>query len=71
MFVSLSPLSPSLSLSSLSLLSLSFLLPQVKDRSSTYSNEGNVRRDGSYIYENFMATDGSDVKVKPYVHVHM
>uniref|UniRef100_A0A1X7UU03 Inositol hexakisphosphate and diphosphoinositol-pentakisphosphate kinase n=1 Tax=Amphimedon queenslandica TaxID=400682 RepID=A0A1X7UU03_AMPQE len=39
------------------------LFRKVKDRSSTYSNESNVRKDGSYIYEDFMATDGTDVKV--------
>eukprot|EP00731_Ephydatia_muelleri_P011804 Em0006g698a len=33
------------------------------DHSSQYSRESNVRSTGSYIYEEFMATDGADVKV--------
>ena len=33
------------------------------DKSSEYSCEGSVRKSGSYIYEDFMATDGTDVKV--------
>ena len=37
--------------------------PQVKDRSSEYYKESNVRSTGSYIYEEFMPTDGIDVKV--------
>uniref|UniRef100_A0A673H934 Inositol hexakisphosphate and diphosphoinositol-pentakisphosphate kinase n=1 Tax=Sinocyclocheilus rhinocerous TaxID=307959 RepID=A0A673H934_9TELE len=32
-------------------------------RSSVYSPESNVRKTGSYIYEEFMPTDGTDVKV--------
>ena len=36
---------------------------QVKDRSSTYSKQSTVRKTGSYIYEEFMPTDGTDVKV--------
>lgn len=28
-----------------------------------YSPESNVRKTGSYIYEEFMPTDGTDVKV--------
>ena len=36
---------------------------QVDDRSSVYCNETEVRQDGSYIYEDFMPTDGTDVKV--------
>lgn len=39
------------------------IFSQVLDRSSLYSTESTVRRDGSYIYEEFMPTDGSDVKV--------
>lgn len=30
-----------------------------------YSPESNVRKTGSYIYEEFMPTDGTDVKVWP------
>ena len=36
---------------------------KVKDRSSKYSKESSVRAEGSYIYEEFMPTDGTDVKV--------
>jgi inositol hexakisphosphate/diphosphoinositol-pentakisphosphate kinase len=36
---------------------------QVKNRSSSYSKESSVRSKGSYIYEEFLATDGTDVKV--------
>ena len=43
--------------------SLFYLSLQVKDRSSEYSKESSVRKKGSYIYEEFMATDGTDVKV--------
>lgn len=32
-----------------------------------YSPESTVRKTGSYIYEEFMATDGTDVKV----HMHV
>ena len=39
------------------------LLLQVKDRSSRYSRESTIRKTGSYIYEDFLATDGTDVKV--------
>ncbi|KAI6232981.1 Inositol hexakisphosphate and diphosphoinositol-pentakisphosphate kinase [Aphelenchoides fujianensis] len=35
----------------------------VNDRASWYSNAGTVRRDGSYIYEDFIPADGTDVKV--------
>ena len=38
-------------------------LPQIKDRSSEYFKEGNIRTSGSYIYEEFMPTDGIDIKV--------
>ena len=36
---------------------------QVKNRSSHYSKVSSVRSKGSYIYEDFLATDGTDVKV--------
>jgi inositol hexakisphosphate/diphosphoinositol-pentakisphosphate kinase len=36
---------------------------QVNDRSSKYSSTSNVRREGSYIYEEFIPADGTDVKV--------
>jgi inositol-hexakisphosphate/diphosphoinositol-pentakisphosphate 1-kinase len=36
----------------------------VKDRSSEfYANVSEVRRQGSYIYEEFVETQGTDVKV--------
>ena len=36
---------------------------KVKNRSSSYSKQSSVRTEGSYIYEDFLATDGTDVKV--------
>jgi inositol hexakisphosphate/diphosphoinositol-pentakisphosphate kinase len=36
---------------------------QVKNRSSEYSKESAVRKDGSYIYEQFVASEGIDIKV--------
>ena len=36
---------------------------QIGNRSSVYKSENNIRTDGSYIYEEFMPTDGTDVKV--------
>ena len=39
------------------------LFRKIGSRSSVYSPESNVRRVGSFIYEDFMATDGTDVKV--------
>lgn len=36
---------------------------QIGSRSSVYSPESRVRKTGSYIYEDFMPTDGTDVKV--------
>ena len=39
------------------------LFRKIGSRSSVYSPESNVRTTGSYIYEDFMATDGTDVKV--------
>ena len=35
----------------------------MKDRSSRYSRENCIRKKGSYLYEDFVATDGTDVKV--------
>ena len=43
-------------------LPLPFLL-KIGSRSSVYSPESSVRKTGSYIYEEFMPTDGTDVKV--------
>ncbi|XP_023325521.1 inositol hexakisphosphate and diphosphoinositol-pentakisphosphate kinase [Eurytemora carolleeae] len=39
------------------------LFRKIGSRSSVYSPESSVRKVGSYIYEDFMATDGTDVKV--------
>ena len=39
------------------------MLFKVGSRSSTYSSENRIRRNGSFIYEEFMPTDGTDVKV--------
>ena len=39
------------------------LFRKIGSRSSVYSPESSVRKIGSYIYEDFMATDGTDVKV--------
>lgn len=39
------------------------LFRKIGCRSSVYSNESRVRKTGSYIYEEFMPTDGTDVKV--------
>ena len=39
------------------------LFRKVGNKSSVYSSKNKIRRDGSYIYEDFMPTDGTDVKV--------
>ncbi|XP_018110854.1 inositol hexakisphosphate and diphosphoinositol-pentakisphosphate kinase 2 isoform X7 [Xenopus laevis] len=39
------------------------LFRKIGSRSSVYSSESSVRKTGSYIYEEFMPTDGTDVKV--------
>ncbi len=41
------------------------LFRKVDNKSSSYDSEhsGRVRRDGSYIYEEFLPTGGTDVKV--------
>ncbi len=39
------------------------LSTQIGSRSSVYSPESKVRKTGSYIYEDFIPTDGADVKV--------
>lgn len=39
------------------------LFRKVGSRSSIYSAESSVRKYGSYIYEDFVHTDGTDVKV--------
>ena len=36
---------------------------QIGNRSSVYSAVGTVRKTGSFVYEDFMPTDGTDVKV--------
>ena len=38
-------------------------LLQIGSRSSVYTPENRIRQDGSFIYEEFMPTDGTDVKV--------
>ncbi|CAH0551016.1 unnamed protein product [Brassicogethes aeneus] len=40
-----------------------FYYSQIGSRSSVYSPESRVRKTGSFIYEDFMPTDGTDVKV--------
>ncbi|KAB1277690.1 Inositol hexakisphosphate and diphosphoinositol-pentakisphosphate kinase 1 [Camelus dromedarius] len=40
------------------------LFRKIGSRSSVYSPESSVRKTGSYIYEEFMPTDGTDVKAK-------
>ena len=40
------------------------LFRKVGNRSSVYSTESSVRKQGSYIYEDFVVTDGTDVKVR-------
>jgi inositol hexakisphosphate/diphosphoinositol-pentakisphosphate kinase len=40
------------------------LFRKIGSRSSVYSSESSVRKTGSYIYEDFMPTDGTDVKVR-------
>ncbi|XP_041459759.1 inositol hexakisphosphate and diphosphoinositol-pentakisphosphate kinase 2-like isoform X2 [Lytechinus variegatus] len=39
------------------------LFRKMRNRSSIYSPESRIRRAGSYMYEEFMPTDGTDVKV--------
>ncbi|XP_046636471.1 inositol hexakisphosphate and diphosphoinositol-pentakisphosphate kinase-like isoform X2 [Daphnia pulicaria] len=39
------------------------LFRKIGSRSSVYSPESKVRKNGSYIYEDFIPTDGADVKV--------
>ena len=38
------------------------LFRKIGSRSSFYSSESTIRKAGSYIYEDFMPTDGTDVK---------
>ena len=40
------------------------LFRKIGNRSSVYSAESSVRKQGSYIYEDFVVTDGTDVKVR-------
>ena len=39
------------------------LFRKIGSRSSVYSSDSRVRRSGSFIYEEYMATSGTDVKV--------
>ncbi|XP_015794650.1 inositol hexakisphosphate and diphosphoinositol-pentakisphosphate kinase isoform X3 [Tetranychus urticae] len=39
------------------------LFRKIGNRSSVYSPESSIRKTGSYIYEEFMPTDGTDIKV--------
>ncbi|GIY29017.1 hypothetical protein CEXT_217762 [Caerostris extrusa] len=39
------------------------LFRKIGSRSSVYSSESRIRKSGSFIYEEFMPTDGTDVKV--------
>ena len=43
------------------------LFRKIGSRSSVYSSESGVRKTGSYIYEDFMPTDGTDVKVPLFI----
>ena len=43
------------------------LFRKIGSRSSVYSSESGVRKTGSYIYEDFMPTDGTDVKVNLFI----
>ena len=40
-----------------------YLRMQVKDKSSIFTTDSSIRREGSYIYEEFIRTNGADVKV--------
>jgi hypothetical protein len=44
---------------------------QIGSRSSVYSPESRVRKTGSFIYEDFMPTDGTDVKVNKKLIIHL
>lgn len=48
---------------SLWLLMSFFFITQIGSRSSVYSHASRLRKTGSYVYEDFMPTDGTDVKV--------
>lgn len=45
------------------------LFRKVGNRSSVYSAESSVRKEGSYIYEDFVVTDGTDVKVHTFLFI--
>ena len=47
------------------------LFRKIGSRSSVYSSESRIRRTGSYIYEDFMPTDGTDVKVSLQMQLNM
>ena len=44
------------------------LFRKVGSQSSKYFSESSVRQTGSYIYEEFLPTDGTDVKVCDFTH---
>ena len=44
------------------------LFRKVKNQSSKYFSESSVRKSGSYMYEEFLPTDGTDVKVGLFFH---
>lgn len=39
------------------------LFRKVKDQSSLYENVNEIRRDGNFIYEEFLPTNAFDIKV--------
>lgn len=47
------------------------LFRKIGSRSSVYSPESRVRKTGSFIYEDFMPTDGTDVKVRKWHYFYL
>lgn len=45
------------------------LFRKVGDRSSKYFQISTIRTEGSYLYEEFMPTDGTDVKVSMFIEI--
>ena len=45
-----------------------FFFTQIGSRSSVYSHASRLRKTGSYVYEDFMPTDGTDVKVSEIIY---